>query len=151
MVLKMTYFIYNKINLNIYKIAENDSDLSYLNIIEDQYLTVQASQEDFNAVKLNLKTILPYNGTSNQLIDQPLLYDKDQVKQYVQDFGYLIKRFLNNNPQSVLFSRWQNYLNFINSVDINAMYLPPKFLSTQTFEQYVQSTGNPFYCILQLP
>jgi hypothetical protein len=38
----MTYIIYNNINLNFYKIAENDSDLSSLNLPEGQYLAVQA-------------------------------------------------------------------------------------------------------------
>jgi len=114
-------------------------------------LTVQASQGDFDAVKLSLKTILPYNGTSNQLVDQALLYNKDQMIQFIDKFKDLITNFLQNNPQSNVFSRWQNYYTFINSVNVNAIYSAPKFLSTQTFEQYVQSTGNPFYNILQLP
>jgi len=147
----MAYFIYNNINLNPYKIAENDSDLSSLSLPEGQYLTVQASQEDFDAVKLSLKAILPYNGTSNQLVDQALLYNKDQMIQFIDKFKDLITNFLQNNPQSNVFSRWQNYYTFINSVNVNAIYSAPKFLSTQTFEQYVQSTGNPFYNILQLP
>jgi hypothetical protein len=147
----MAYFIYNNINLNPYKIAENDSDLSSLSLPEGQYLTVQASQGDFDAVKLSLKTILPYNGTSNQLVDQALLYNKDQMIQFIDKFKDLITNFLQNNPQSNVFSRWQNYYTFINSVNVNAIYSAPKFLSTQTFEQYVQSTGNPFYNILQLP
>jgi len=147
----MAYFIYNNINLNPYKIAENDSDLSSFSLPEGQYLTVQASQGDFDAVKLSLKTILPYNGTSNQLVDQALLYNKDQMIQFIDKFKDLITNFLQNNPQSNVFSRWQNYYTFINSVNVNAIYSAPKFLSTQTFEQYVQSTGNPFYNILQLP
>jgi len=147
----MAYFIYNNITLAPYKIAENDSDLSSLSLPEGQYLTVQASQEDFDAVKLSLKAILPYNGTSNQLVDQALLYNKDQMIQFIDKFKDLITNFLQNNPQSNVFSRWQNYYTFINSVNVNAIYSAPKFLSTQTFEQYVQSTGNPFYNILQLP
>jgi hypothetical protein len=147
----MTYIIYNNINLNFYKIAENDSDLSSLNLPEGQYLAVQASQEDFDAVKLSLKYVLPYNGTSNQLTDQPLLYNKDQMINFINVFKDRITHFLNHHPQSIVFSRWQNYYNFINSVNVDAIYSAPKFLSTQTFEQYVQSTGNPFYNILQLP
>ena len=147
----MAYFIYNNITLDLYKIAENDSDLSSLNLPEGQYLTVQASQEDFDAVKLSLKAILPYNGTSNQLVDQALLYNKDQMIQFIDRFKGFITNFLHSNPQSNVFSRWQNYYNFINSVNVDSIYSAPKFLATQTFEQYVQSTGNPFYNILQLP
>jgi hypothetical protein len=147
----MAYFIYNNITLALYKIAENDSDLSSLNLPEGQYLTVQASQEDFDAVRLSLKNVLDYNGTSNRLVDQQLLYNKEQMINFIDGFKTRITNFLNHHPESNVFSRWQNYYNFINSVNIDAIYLPPKFLSTQTFEQYVQSTGNPFYNILQLP
>jgi hypothetical protein len=70
---------------------------------------------------------------------------------FINVFKDRITHFLNHHPQSIVFSRWQNYYNFINSVNGDAIYSAPKFLSTQTFEQYVQSTGNPFYNILQLP
>lgn len=147
----MPYFIYNQINLSIYKIAENESDLSSLNLPNESYLKVPASQEDFNAVKLNLKHILDYNGETNRLIDLPKLYNKEQTIQYINEYKSSIASFLNNNPQSSVFLRWNNYLNYLNSLNIDLIFPPPNKNATQTLEQYIQSTGNPFYCILQLP
>lgn len=147
----MPYFIYNEASLDIYKIAENESDLSALNLPSVSYLTVPASQEDFNAVKLNLKNILTYNGTSNRLVDLPILLNKEQTIQYINEYKSSITNFLNNNPQSNVFSRWNNYLNYLNSLNIDLIFPPPKTTTTQTLEQYIQSTGNPFYSILQLP
>ena len=147
----MPYFIYNQVTSSIYKIAENESDLSALNLPSVSYLTVPASQEDFNAVKLNLKYILDFNGVSNRLVDSPIGFNKEQIIDFINKYKSSIDLFLKNNPQSNVFSRWNNYLNYLNSLNIDLIFPPPTTITTQTLEQYIQNTGNPFYCILQLP
>jgi hypothetical protein len=54
----MSYFIFTNntedITNTIYRIAENQSDLNNLNIDKSIYKIIEDSQENFNAVKLNI-------------------------------------------------------------------------------------------------
>ena len=57
----MAYFVFNKNSENLsgvlYRIAENEFDLNNLNIIKSDYKIIEDSQDNFNAVKLNNKTV----------------------------------------------------------------------------------------------
>jgi len=148
----MFYFIYNnKPEFCIYKIAENESDLNYLNIPVDQYLIINTSQENFNLIKSNTKRILNYNGSSVELGDQNLAFTRSQLQNYINELITHINNFLQAQPQSGKYTQWLNYRNYLINLEVNAI-IPTEngFLNT-SLEKYIQNTGNPYYSILQIP
>lgn len=148
----MAYFIYNKTsNNNIYKIAENDADFSFLSVPENLYLKINANQEDFNSVKLNTKSILPYNGSSVELQSIGTQYTKDNLTSYINYLKTEINYFLIAQPQSGKYAQWNNYYNYLNSLDVNNIIPAGQLFLESSLEQYIQSTGNPYYSILQIP
>lgn len=148
----MAYFFYNKSpDFNIYKIAENDADLSFLSVPENVYLKINATQEDFNSVKLNTKIILPYNGSSVQLQSIGTQYTKDNLTWYINNLKTNINYFLIAQPQSGKYSQWSNYYNYLNSLNVNDIIPAGTEFLNSSLEQYIQSTGNPYYSILQIP
>ena len=148
----MPYFIYNnKPDFCIYKIAENESDLNYLNIPSDQYLIINTSQENFNLIKSNTKRILNYNGSSVELTDANISYVRSNLQDYINESITYINYFLEAQPQSGKYTQWLNYRNYLISLDVNAI-IPTEngFLNT-SLEKYIENTGNPYYSILQIP
>lgn len=124
----MSYFIFLKnldnINGTIYKIAENQSDLNNININQSDYKVIQDSQENFNNVKLNVKYPLKYNGdviTFDTVIN---LFFKNELEQEVNNYKIQIKQFTSNNPNHPLFSRWDNYYNQLNNLNLEKAYSP---------------------------
>jgi hypothetical protein len=148
----MAYFFYN-INpgFDIYKIAENDSDVSFLNVPENLYLKINATQEDFDSIKLNTKFILPYNGSSIQVQSLGTQYTKDNLTSYINYLKTEINYFLIAQPQSGKYSQWSNYYNYLNSLNVNDIIPAGSQFLNSSLEQYIQSTGNPYYSILQIP
>ena len=147
----MSYFIFLKNSDNIegtiYKIAENQSDLNNINIIQSDYKIIQDSQENFNNVKLNVKYPLKYNGdliTFNTVIN---LFGKNELEQELNNYKIQIKQFTTNNPNHPLFSRWDNYYNQLNNLNLENINYP----LTMSLTQYFNDLGQPSYNILQLP
>ena len=97
----MAYFIFQK-NLDnvegtLYRIAENQFDFSNLNIIDSDYKIIEDSQENFNDVKLNIKSPIKYNGNNIIFSQNFLLFEKKLIMQYyIEECKFQIKRFLDN-------------------------------------------------------
>lgn len=147
----MSYFIFLKnldnINGTIYKIAENQSDLNNLNIIQSDYKIIQDSQENFNNVKLNVKYPLKYNSdviTYDTVIN---LFKKNELEQEVNNYKIQIKQFITYNPNHPLLSRWNNYYNQLNNLNLDNINYP----LTMSLPQYFNDLGQLSYNILQLP
>jgi len=148
----MAYFFYNiSPDFCIYKIAENDSDASFLDVPENLYRKINATQEDFDSIKLNTKIILPYNGSSIQLQSIGTQYTKDNLTSYINYLKTEINYFLIAQPQSGKYSQWSNYYNYLNSLNVNDIIPVGSQFLNSSLEQYIQSTGNPYYSILQIP
>ena len=148
----MAYFFYNKSpDFDIYKIAENDADLSFLSVPENVYSKINVNQEDFDSVKLNTKFILPYNGSSVQLQNLNTQYSKIGLTSYIDYLKTQINYFLTAQPQSGKYAQWNNYYNYLNSLNVNDIIPAGSQFLESSLEQYIQSTGNPYYSILQLP
>jgi len=147
----MSYFIFlkNLDNLDgtICKIAENQSDLNNLNIIQTDYKIIQDSQENFDSVKLNVKYPLKYNGDVITFNTIQNLFLKNDLEQEVNNFKIEIKKFTNNNPNHPLFNRWNNYYNQLNTLNLDNINYP----LTMSLTQYFKDLGQPSYNILQLP
>ena len=148
----MSYFIFIK-NLDnlegtIYRIAENQSDLNNLNIIQTDYKIIEDSQSNFNLFKFGNKYPSKYNNDTIIYVDQNYSYTKkEELQTYVDVFKNQIKQFTDNNPNHPLFSRWNNYYNQLNNLNFDNINYP----LTMSLEKYFNDLGQPSLNPLQLP
>jgi hypothetical protein len=165
----MSYFIFGKNLDNIEgtfcKLAENELDLNNLNLHKDTYKIIEESQNNFDLVKYGNKAPLKYNNdiityididitfkdvifinpkTGEQKVDTPA---KFFLKEYIENFKKQIKLFTNNNKNHVLFSRWDNYYNQLNSLNLDSIEFP----LNKSLEQYFKDQNLPSLNPLQLP
>jgi len=148
----MAYFIFTK-NLgnlegSIYRIAENQSDLNNLNIIQSDYKIIEDSQENFNAVKFGTKLIEKYNGELiTYLEDSFFIKNKSSLEIYTSQLKKVIKNYLDNNSNHSLFNRWNNYFNQLNNLNLDSINYP----LNKSLEQHFSDVGQPSFHLLQLP
>jgi len=148
----MAYFIYNKeTNNQIYKIAENDADLNSLIFSPDQYLVVNATQDDFNQVRLNNKYILNYNGTSNRLENTNYKFLREDLQNYIKIYTNMITDFLLSNPNHIKYSQWSNYRSYLNTLSIYVIIPQIDGSLNSSLEVYIESLGQPSFSFLQIP
>jgi hypothetical protein len=149
----MPYFIFNKNSYNsLYKIAENEEDLNLINgIQQDCYLKITSNQNDFDTVKLGQKSILPYNGSSVELSDSFYNFTRETLTDYLKYLKKNIKLFLEHNLQHSKFETWSNYLNYLNSINVDIVIPNKDGVLNTSLEEYIQSQGQTFYSIFQLP
>ena len=148
----MSYFIFNKnldnIDGSIYRIAENQSDFNYLNIIQSDYKIIEDSQSNFNLVKFADKYPSKYNNNTITYVDQNYSYiKKEELQTYVDGFKIQIKQFLDNNLNHPLFSRWNNYYNQLNNLNFDNINYP----LTMSLEKYFNNLGQTSLNPLQIP
>jgi len=147
----MPYFVYNKNSGNqIYKIAENDTDLNQLIGIGEDYLVVSASETDFNSVKLNLKDILNYDNISNKFADNIWQFSIEALKDYIKNICIKIQFFLDANQNHPQYQKYLNYHNYLKSLVVE-LIVPKNGSLNMSLEQYLQNSGQPYYSILQIP
>ena len=144
----MSYFIFIKNSDNIegtlYRIAENESDLNNLVINKSDYKIIEDSQENFNAVKLNTKMVLKYNGdVITYLNNTPSFKDKISLFNYIEDFKNRIKQFNDNNQNHPLFNVWNNHYNQLNSLNLDNLTYPLNKSLEQYFNDLNQTALNP--------
>ena len=145
----MSYFIFNKEFVDsIYKIAENQSDLNNLNIIQSDYKIIEDSQENFNAFKFGSKSIVRYDGDTIIFKDEvPLIKNKFNLEFQINYFKENIKGYLEKNKNHALYNRWNDYYNQLNNFNLDSITYP----SNKSLEQYFSDLGQPSFHILQLP
>jgi hypothetical protein len=159
----MSYFIFLKNTNNnegsLYRIAENQSDLNNLNIIQSDYKIIEDSQINFDAVKYGTKNIISFNSDTITYEDIVTVFSdgvKDGVvvksaKEYLNDYilncKNIINQFLKNNQNHQLFNRWNDYYNQLNNLNLNSIQYP---LNT-SLEQYFKDQNLPSLNPLQIP
>jgi hypothetical protein len=164
----MSYFIFTKNTENVegslYKIAENQFDLDNLNIDKNSYTILEDSQFNFDLVKYNSKAILKYNNNIITYVDFQIVFEDDIIintkgekivnytakqflKDYIEKVKNPIKQFLNNNNNHVLFSKWNNYYNQLDSLNLDTITYP----LNKSLEQYFKDENKPSLNILQIP
>jgi hypothetical protein len=147
----MYYFIFSKnldnVERTLHKIAENEYDLNNLNINTSDYKIIEDSQENFNAVKFNTKYPSKYNGNVITFITEEIFFNKEDLQSYINNYKIKIKQYTDNNPNSPLLSRWNNYYNQLNNLNLDSITYP----LNKSLEQYFNDIGQPSYNILQLP
>jgi hypothetical protein len=150
----MSYFIFlnnlpNSIG-TLYRIAENESDLNYLNIFKDDYKIIQDSLENFNDVKYEKKSVGYYDNNNiifYDVLQEPLFLNKQNLENTINSHKKSINLFLKNNPSHLLFNRWNDYYNQLSSLNLESITYP----LNKSLEQYFNDLGQPSYSILQLP
>jgi hypothetical protein len=148
----MSYFIFLKDLDNsdgtLYKVAENQSDLNNLNIIQSDYKIIEDSQSNFDLVKYGNKLPIKYNGDtiiySNSINS---FMNKQQLQTYVNSFKDIIKDFIKSNPNHSLFNQWNNYYNQLNSLNLDNITYP----LNQSLEQYFKDQNQISFNPLQIP
>jgi hypothetical protein len=148
----MAYFIFAKnldnIEGTLYRIAENQSDLNNLNIIDSDYKIIEDSQYSFNLIKFNNKFPDKYNNNIITYLDfNPSFENKKALQNYIDNFKNQIKQFTVNNPNHPLFSLWSNYYNQLNNLNLDNINYP----LTTSLEKYLSDLGQPSLNPLQLP
>jgi len=150
----MAYFIFLKnldnINNTLYRIAENQSDLNNLNIDQNSYKIIEDSQINFDSVKYGQKYVEKYNNDIISYLDISYEYsfiNKDQLNEYIQNVISEIKQFLKNNLNHPLFSRWNDYCNQLQSLNLDSITYP----LNKSLEQYFKDQNLPSLNPLQTP
>jgi len=147
----MSYFIFLKNSDNLegrlYRIAENESDLNNLNIIQSDYKIIEDTQENFNAVKFGTKFPIKYNNTITY-VDQTISFkNKEALQNQINILKNQIKQFNENNLDHLLYNRWNNYYDQLSSLNLDNITYP----LNKSLEQYFNDLGQPSYNILQIP
>jgi hypothetical protein len=148
----MSYLIFLKNSDNIegklYKIAENQSDLNNLNLIQSDYKIIEDSQYSFEIIKSGSKFPNKYNNNTITYLDVDISFQNKQgLQNYIDKFKNQIKEFTVNNPNHPLFNLWNNYYNQLNSLNLDNITYP----LNKSLEQYYSDLGQPSFNPLQLP
>ena len=148
----MAYFIFTK-NLenlegSLYRIAENKIDLDNLNINTSSYTIIENNQINFNEIKNENKIVLNYsNNTINTMDNSSSFTQKKDLEYHINTLKKQIQNFLDNNQNHLLFSRWNNYYNQLNNINLDLITYP----LNKSLTQHFNDLGQPSYSILQLP
>jgi hypothetical protein len=155
----MPYYIFSKNSDNventIYRIAENNSDLNNLNIIQSDNKIIENNVQNFNDIKFLKKIPLKYNNNDITFVDYetPInnngnyFLNKEELKNYINNISKPIKQFLDNNTNHPLFNLWNNYYNQLNSLNLDIITYP----LNKSLEQYFNDLEQTSLHILQLP
>jgi uncharacterized protein YjgD (DUF1641 family) len=147
----MSYFIFLKNSDNLegtlYKIAENQYDLNNLNINTNDYKIIEDSQTNFENVKYGTKYPIKYNDNTITYVDSSCLFKKNSLDTEITNFKSIIKNFINNNPNHPLLSRWNDYYNQLNSLNLDNITFP----LNKSLEQYFNDLGQTSLNPLQIP
>ena len=147
----MAYFIFDKlenVDGSLYRIQENLSDLNNTNINQNDYKIIEDTQDNFNSVKLNTKSIIKYNNNIISYENLSITFqNKVILKTHIDDLNNQIKQFIDNNPNHPLFSKWNNYYNQLNNLNLDNITYP----LNKSLEQYFSDLGQPSLNSLQLP
>jgi hypothetical protein len=148
----MVYFIFLKNLDNVYgtisRIAENESDLNNLNIVKTDYKIIENSQANFDLVKYGTKYPSKYNNDNIIFEDAISIFNtKKELQDSINFFKQQIKQFLDNNSNHSLFTRWSDYYNQLNNLNLNNITYPLNI----SLEQYLKDQGQNSLSPLQLP
>jgi hypothetical protein len=146
----MSYFIFlnNQTQEPLYRIAENQYDLNNLNIDKSNYTIIEDTQINFENVKYGLKNAIKYNGQTITYSDNaPISINKNDLNNIINAYKISIQQFLKNNINHPLYSRWDDYYNQLNSLNLNSITYP----LNKSLEQYLNDLGQTSLNPLQLP
>jgi hypothetical protein len=149
----MAYLIYLKNTeepiSSLYRIAENENDLNQLNINKSDYNIIEINQENFLGIKNNIRYAILDHNTQQISYDfkQIIFFDKEDLKNRLNELKNLIKQFLDNNKNHSSFDKWNNYYSQLNSLNLDNITYP----LNNSLEKYFNDLGQLSLNPLQLP
>jgi hypothetical protein len=148
----MSYFIFSK-NLDnnegtLYRIAENQYDFNNLNIISSEYKIIEDTEFNFNSIKYRTKYIEKYNENNIVYVDLKIIFSKkEELSKYINDYKDHISPFLKNNPDHLLYNKWNDFYYQLSNLNLDNISYPLNMSLEQYFKEQNQISLNP----LQLP
>lgn len=141
----MAFVIFNNHN-DVYNIADNENYLNNLNIIKSDYKIISISNENFNFIRLNQKSISLNNG---EIVYKNLTnsFTKESLTFYVKNYINKINDFLENNPNHLFFQLWKDYQIVLKSLNLNDIQYP----LNKSLEEHLEQSGTIALNPLQLP
>jgi hypothetical protein len=140
----MPYIILNKSTNGIYAVVENDSHKNEFNT--NLYDVKTIDETSFNNIILSLVDVTTNdNGNTFSYVDikngpLPYLLSKENFVNYINNLKNNLKNFLESNPNSVIYTKGNVFLNSLNTLNINSINFP---LST-TVEEYFKQQNIGF-------
>jgi hypothetical protein len=140
----MPYIILNKSTNGIYAVVENDSHKNEFNT--NFYDVKTINETSFNNIVLSLVDVTTNdNGNTFSYVDikngpLPYLLSKENFVNYINNLKNNLKNFLESNPNSVIYTKGNVFLNSLNTLNINSINFP---LST-TVEEYFKQQNIGF-------
>lgn len=132
---------------SLYRIAEDDNYLNNLNMNKINYKIINISNNDFNAIKLNNKTFIKYNGDEVFYENINNYFTKTTLASYIEQQKKVIKDFLDNNKSHINFDQWNSYYNQLSNLNLENISFPLE----KSLEQYFIDNGQTSLNTLQLP
>tara|TARA_R100001509_G_scaffold149899_1_gene108527 strand:- start:1479 stop:1910 length:432 start_codon:yes stop_codon:yes gene_type:complete len=115
-------------NGNFFRIAKTQSDINDINIPEQFKTVVDISDEDFNSYVTNQKEIIVSDGNvsfqdipNTGRIEQT---NSSDLTSHFERFKNLANLYIGNNSEKQLATQCQNYLNYLNTVDMDSLSFP---------------------------
>lgn len=147
------YFAKNseKNSSSLSKILENESDQQYYPS-SDVCDIVTVSAEDFKKIKTNEWQITGYDGT-NLSFEQPTVNSnvpedtQEILERHINSLIKDITVWLTNNPSHAKKTEWENYKNYLNSLDYSSITFP----INKTWERYCEDNSIAYKNLLELP
>lgn len=157
----MSILIFIKNTSNLYKIAENQDVLNTnKNFFESDYDLVTCSEENFNDIRLNKKSILSRVGDNIVLESISVNFSvRNIMKGYINNVVSQLDSYLNNNsnkPMSGAIITYKNYIQtidpstLITEVDMSVEPHVPAIPLNSSLEEYVENQGVKAINLLQL-
>jgi len=150
----MAYIIFKKNTENqtgtYFRIVENEADLNSFKL-EEQYIAIQETQDNFNAIRLNQKGIVSYNNNiityepaypTNYLTKESLITDVNIQKNN-------LKNFLDKNTTHYMFNKINAYYTVLSNPTLFDEITTFPF--TKTIEQYLFEKNVEIIHPLQIP
>jgi cell fate (sporulation/competence/biofilm development) regulator YlbF (YheA/YmcA/DUF963 family) len=141
----------------LYNIAKDKNDLDCLNIIPSDYIIVEESEENFNAVKNGTKYPATYNkGVISYDDVTSYFHNKEDLQNYINQFKKKIKTFTDNdlNKTKTCWNTWDDYYNQLEELNVqlnDLEFLKDDFPMEKSLEQYFDDLGKISLSPLQIP
>ena len=141
----------------LYNIAKDKNDLDCLNIIPSDYIIVEESEENFNAVKNGIKYPVTYdNSVISYENVTPYFHNKEDLQNYINQFKKKIKTFTDNdlNKTKTCWNMWEDYYNQLEELNVqlnDLEFLKDDFPMEKSLQQYFDDLGKISLSPLQIP
>tara|TARA_R100001591_G_scaffold9222_1_gene15869 strand:+ start:50 stop:493 length:444 start_codon:yes stop_codon:yes gene_type:complete len=147
----MAYFIFTNDN-DLYKIALNETEKSYLNLDETKYIVKEVSEDLFNKKRLDSGDVT-LSGDSVTVAERDWdegygVPNATELKDQIELHKVALKHAIKGYPNHTNISAYQNYLNTLENFDADSLTYP---LSDECWEKYCENNSITWIHPLQIP